>query len=131
MPQSVFPYIHVEKQKSITGDNMKKPHKITYKKYKPLSMFVLTLDILSFASINISHPSSLDNKAGNFTCKALPVSRHIDLQVLVHVPEDIVGQGLDVHGGGARGLERLEALIGTCLCVLVGQWFMAITLLLL
>lgn len=94
-------------------------------------MFVFTLDILSFASINITHPSSLDNKAGNFTCEALPVSRHVDLQVLVHVPEYIVGQGLDVHGGGARGLERLKALIGAGLRVLVGQRFMAITLLLL
>lgn len=94
-------------------------------------MFVLTLDFLSFASINITNPSSLDNKAGNFTCEALPVPWNINLQILVHVPEYIVGQGLDVHGGGARGLERLEALIGASLCVLVGQRFMAITMLLL
>lgn len=40
---------------------------------------------------------------GHLTCETLPVTRHVDLEVFVHVPEYIVWEGLDVHGGGAGG----------------------------
>lgn len=39
----------------------------------------------------------------HLTCETLPVTRHVDLEVFVHVPEYIVWEGLDVHGGGAGG----------------------------
>lgn len=40
---------------------------------------------------------------GHLTCETLPVTRHIDLEVFIHVPEYIVWEGLDVHGDGASG----------------------------